>query len=651
MPRRSGRGVLLASWLLVLGCADSRSGPGAAGGDGGPAADVAADGAPDAGCDGAALACVDDQRVGRCVDGELTVTQTCDATEFCAAGQCATRVPCAPGDTGACWSVTHILQCNQSGTGFAPSPCGSGLACIAATCQIADCTPGQQECVDATTRRTCDATGHWQTSACPDDSTCAFGACTSSCDGDFKWQGSNVGCEYWTVDLDMGDVATLLSGATPPAEAPHSIALSNPGDAPATVTLSTLAAGIALPTTTVALAARETREVVLPRMDLQGAGIFDRSVRIQSTRPIVATQFNPKDVANTFSNDSSLLLPVSVLGTEYLVLGWESQLDIPFSIYPALLGYFAVVAVMPGTTQVTVTLASEGRPVTPGGAPLAAGVAHTFALEQYQVLQVQGVSKTLALENDMSGSHVQSDKRVAVFTGHEGPLICPEQAHVLCPVIIGEVPPDASECSCCLEHLEEQLWPLATWSSEYLIAKARPRGKVDFDTYRVQAGTDNVTLATDPPVAGLHGKTIAKRGQWLEAASDQSFRITGTGPIQVAQYLASMECVSSMTGDPSMIMAVGIDQYRSDYPLLVPTGYDEDWLSVVREVGSATRLDGAPVQASFSALGTTGYEVGYVRVQAGTHRVEGDSPFGLTQYGFFEATSYGNPVGLSLRPR
>ena len=33
---------------------------------------------------------------------------------------------------------------------------------------------------------------------------------------------------------------------------------------------------------------------------------------------------------------------------------------------------------------------------------------------------------------------------------------------------------------------------------------------------------------------------------------------------------------------------------------------------------------------------------------AGSHTIEGSAPFGLTQCGFFEATSYANPVGLDL---
>ncbi len=247
----------------------------------------------------------------------------------------------------------------------------------------------------------------------------------------------------------------------------------------------------------------------------------------------------------------------------------------------------------------------------------------------------------------MSGSFVSADKRIAVFAGHEGPAICPEEARKsLCPVVM---PPDEQkDCGCCLEHLEEQLWPLSAWSDEYLVVKAPPRGDVDLDTYRVQAGSDGVKLTTEPAIFGLHGAILAKRGDFIQVATDKSFHIKGSGPIQIAQYLSSMECVSDDTGDPAQIMAVAVSQYRDDYPFLVPAGYNEDWVTIVRPTGSTTDMDGSSVSGTFTPIASTGFEFGYLEVDAGPHRITGSAPFGLTQYGFFEATSYGNPAGLDL---
>ncbi len=608
--------------------------------------DAETDGEGPGTCKGGLWQCIDDRTVQECQGGAWVTVSVCDQNHFCAQGTCVELKDCTPGVIQGCFSYFQQAICNPEGRGFVPMDCPTTEICVDGMCQEYECMPGAAQCLDSATRQICDESGHWGPGEACQTGACLGGKCISACMTDPKWANSSVGCEYWTVDLDQGDMATLMSGGIPPAEAPHSVVLSNPGTEEALVTFTTLMQDIAVPWSTETIGPGQTREFEMPRMDLDGAGIFDRSIRISSTRPLVAVQFNPKDMASTYSNDSSLLIPAEMLGKEYLVLNWQSQMK-TMGPYPPTHGYFTIVATEPGETSVTVTLASPSFGIIPNSPELSAGTPHEFKLQQFQVLQLEGESKTINFENDLSGSHVVADKRIAVFSGHEGPLICPEESHILCPVII-DPPPDASECSCCLEHLEEQLIPLSAWSSEYLVVKAAPRGDVDFDTYRVQAGADGISLTTDPAVDGANGKTLAKKGDWLEFASDQSFRISATGPIQVAQYIASMECVSDMTGDPAMIMMIGTGQFRTTYPFLVPQNYDEDWLAMVRPTGTTTTLDGTPLDANWAAVGTTGFEVAYVRVSSGPHLVESTAPFGAYQYGYFEATSYGNPAGMGL---
>lgn len=622
--------------------ADARSVDGV--GDGAGGGDVPAD---LAGCNAQQRTCISEQQIGECQGGAWVVTAVCPEGTFCYLSNCVTRTECTPGTVQGCHSLFQQAICNPEGTAYVPNDCLEGEVCIQGMCQVSMCVPGEARCLNEEAKQLCNEFGQWaDPELCLDGNSCIGGKCISACMADPKWANSSVGCEYWTVDLDQSDKATLATDHTPPAVAPHSVVLSNPGTGVAKVTFSTIAAGIVLPFGEEEIGPGETREFVMPRMDLDGAGIFDRSVRIRSNRPLVATQFNPKDVANTYSNDSSLLIPAEMLGKEYLVLGWQSQMEMAISVYPALLGYFTVVAVEPGETEIRVTLASESFGLIPNAPALAPGVEHVFKLQQYQVIQFEGVSKTMALENDMSGSHVLADKKVAVFVGNEGPLICPDEALHLCS---GTDPYSGDMGCCCLEHLEEQLFPLDTWVNEYLMAKIRPRGAEDWDTYRVQAGVDNVTLSTDPPIPGLDGKVLAKKGDWIQGVTDLSFRVTGTGPIQVAQYLASMTCTMGQTGDPAQVMGVGVQQYRDNYPFLVPQGYTKDWVTIVRPVGTSITLDGEVVEVEFEGIGGTGYEFGYVEVEEGPHVMEGSAPFGLTQYGFFEATSYANPAGMNLK--
>ncbi len=338
--------------------------------------------APDEGpCEQGALRCLTATEAAICQDGAWTVSQACRSGQLCFDGRCLTPEPCTPKTIDGCFSANAKRRCNEAGSAYEPVKCEAGELCVLGECKVTDCAPGQARCADQKNRQQCTPEGEWgQPQPCGEGHTCTAGRCLSGCRSDPKFTYSSVGCEYWSVDLDQSTKATIMTDHTPPAVAPHSVALSNPGDFPVVVTFSTKATGITLPFGEETIEPGQVREFEMPRMDLEGAGIFDRSVRILSSGPVVATQFNPKDYGNTYSNDSSLLLPADLLGTEYVILGWESQAKLPFEVYPALLGYFTVIAVEEGETSVTVQLSSESNPVIPNGAPLAPGVPHNYKL-------------------------------------------------------------------------------------------------------------------------------------------------------------------------------------------------------------------------------------------------------------------------------
>jgi hypothetical protein len=323
-----------------------------------------------------------------------------------------------------------------------------------------------------------------------------------------------------------------------------------------------------------------------------------------------------------------------MLGNEYFILTLPTTpLEVmPMVNMPSQHGYFAVLAVEPGDTQVTIQVSCKTDPVIAGGEMLKPGNTYTFTLEQFEVIQIEATGKELAV-NDLSGSHIIADRKVAVFAGHEEAVV---------------QLPDVEESCCCAEHIEEQLFPLDTWDTRYYAAKAKPRGPSDKDLWRVQAGAVNVKLTTNPPIDGIHGKTLAKKGDWVEAYTAQSFIVEGTGPIQVGQYLASQTCTDEFIGDPALIMAVSAGQYRTHYVFAAPKDYDEDYIGIVRQTGSTITLDGSPVNVPFTPFADGAYEVGYVEVQDGPHIIDGDFPFGLVQYGWDGPASYGNPGGLNL---
>jgi hypothetical protein len=571
--------------------------------------------------------------VHSCVNMAWMWTHDCADTDLCVDGKCVQEADCTPGEIDGCYSLSQYLECNAEGTAFVPVTCPDAEICVLGECIDSECIPGQAQCIDTSTKKICGDDGVWgEPDPCESGLTCVGGKCLSECLSDPKWNNSYIGCEYWTLDLD--NYHDPFSG-TPPDEALHGIILGNPGTATATVTFKSFAADVPFNLLQTTVEPGDVRVIEMPRMDIDGSTITDRSVRVVSNRPVVAYQFNPLDFQAAYSDDSSLLIPAEMLGKEYLILTYMTS---PLEAFPMLgaasqHGYFTVLAVEEGETKVAVRVVGLAESPYNPDVYLEEGIYHEFTLQQGQVLNLQSTGKVMAADAlDLSGSHVIGDKKLAVFAGHEEAV----------------VQEPGADC-CCAEHLEEQLFPLETWASTYLCVKAAPRGGGDTDLWRIQAGVANVTLTTDPPIAGIDGVTLQNKGDWVEAFTPQSYVLLATGPVQAAQYLSSQGCTGDYIGDPAMVMAVSETQYRTPYAFAVPEDYDIDWITVVRPAGAEITLDGVVLaDGPFAPIGASAYEVGYFEVQDGPHYIEGDAPFGMYQFGFDGPSSYGHPGGLNL---
>src|SRR5690606_33273700 len=83
-----------------------------------------------------------------------------------------------------------------------------------------------------------DGSGWGEESACDAGKTCLGGKCLSLCEADIKYN-TNVGCEYWSVDLDNDPVHNpVLPNQPTPEMFPHRVVISNPGNGPPTVTFT-----------------------------------------------------------------------------------------------------------------------------------------------------------------------------------------------------------------------------------------------------------------------------------------------------------------------------------------------------------------------------------------------------------------------------
>lgn len=410
---------------------------------------------------------------------------------------------------------------------------------------------------------------------------------------------SNSGTEFWAVDLD--NIESGMGGT-------FAIVVSNTGAVDANVTVETVAGQVA----SAVVPSGGLKTFGFPRNMVNGTvqrtgGVY----RVRSDQAIVAYQFNPLE--NLYTNDASLLLPTATLGTEYFVMsrehisGWN------------LRGSMSIIATEPDT-EVTIqatgqTLAGTGIPAVPAGGTM------TRTLAQFEVLNIETDGTT----SDLTGSRVTANKKVAVFGGSECSFI--PNGYYAC------------------DHLEEQMFPVATLGKTFDFCRSQPRS-TEPDFVRILATEDDTTITTDPAIAGT--PITLNAGKFVELTVPADVEIDGDKPLLIGQYLVSQN-FGANTGDPSMILAVPSEQFRTDYIFLTPNTFAFDWVTVTAPTGATVTLDGTPIpSSSFTTLGDSGFGCARVAVSDGAHRISGDQKFGIAVYGYDQYASYGYTGGLEL---
>lgn len=504
------------------------------------------------------------------------------------------------------------------------------------------CLPGVRVCTAHNLRAECqpDGLSYGAPIPCAEDEACRDGVCQPRCPNDPKF-GVYVGCEFWATDLPNYPDPTLNPT---PENLPWALVISNPGNTAVRVGFEMPPLFTYTPTDD-SVPGGESRTFQLPNINVQGTSLMPKGVYVVATGPVLVHQFNPWD--NRFSNDASMLLPEPLLGRDHVILSWPTspldQVQIPgFPTPPNQNGYFTVIAAYPNT-NVTFTVSASVR--ASGAIPkLSKGQTATIRMNRGDVLSIQADPENLFDVADISGTTVSADKPIAVFGGHE-------------QAVVGDPVPDGNGGTtgpCCADHLEEQMLPLEMLSNRYFAPKSPPRGtsQIEDDFWRIQAAVDNVTITTNPPQAGANNVTLAKKGDYITVKTNQTFEVSGTGKLQIGQYLTSADTVeapiSQQDGDPSLVVMVPTERYRTAYAFSVPDGYRGLYATLVRQQGVEIRLDGVPVSnATFTNIGASGWQIGYVSLTPGVHVAESPSRFGLFVYGYSPKVSFAYIGGLA----
>lgn len=594
-----------------------------------------------------------------------------------------------------------LVRCDDGKRATLDDCSGRGLVCAPGLLRCTPCLPASTTCDGFDVQR-CSEDGQTRTKVETCDASkgiaCRQGLCKDLC-ATAASERSNVGCEYWAVDLD--NAVTSQGNA---AAQQYAVVVSNAEpDLVATITVDEDTAVVGAPPSirTVATARVGPRSLEVFKLgpkevDGSAPGTFDTGThtaltrgayRVRSDVPIVAYQFNPLENANVFSNDASLLLPTPALGGSggraYVIAGWPQTIAI--SENPAqnfgsnLRAFLAIVGTTPDTR---VHVKSTARIV--GGGPIPGGVVlggeFDVTLQPFEVLNLE----TGDFNADFTGTFIDSNQPVAVHVGSEA-----SDAPFFSTI---------ASRSCCADHLEEQAIPLRAAGKRYVVGRVPNRSRAlaaagaaisPFDEpelYRVVAtrtGLTKITTTLPPPFDAIE---LDGEGSNVTLVAHQDFLMTTTEPVLVADVQASQEAAGVVRGlpggDPSLTFVAPVEQWRSDYVLLTPDKYAFDFLVVTAPSGAQVFVDGlmidgrvcelAPAdgltektrgakdppfvvyrcQLSFPAIDPNlpaPQNVLPGRQNDGVHRVQSDFPVGVLVYGFDAFVSYAYAGGTELK--
>ncbi len=583
----------------------------------------------------------------------------------------------------------------------------SGLICAPDVWTCTECVPNQSTC-EGTSVRSCNADGTKGPVTATCDVTqgiaCRDGACFDLC-ARATTQRSNVGCEYWAVDLDNAMIsvtsnaaaqqfAVVVSNPQPDVAAVVHVFQDDgqPGDAPAPIEVQ----GATIAPLNLQVFKLGPREV-----DGSPDGEFNtgthtaltrHAYKITSNYPVVAYQFNPLENANVFSNDASLLKPREALTPTtdgllpaYVVAGWPQTIaatDDPNTNFdPTSPIHLRSFLTLVGTRENTKIRVHTRAAIDDGGKlpKTPANGVYEATLSAFDVLNLE----TGGFNADFTGSVIDADGPIAVFSGSEA-ADAPHFSKL-------------ADRRCCADHLEDQLDPLRTAGKIFAIAHTPSRtravkqagAKIDVvpepDYVRfVAASTKGATIKTTLPKPDdeIH---LGARGDFREVTVYQDFTAVSSDPVSVAQVMSSQDAAGVKRGlpggDPSLLIEPPIEQFRADYVFLTPDKYAFDFVSIVAPKDALVLFDDTPLTSlscetvpadglTAKARGSADSQFVIYRCQLsfpaidpnkvapdnltpglqndGVHRIIANAPIGVTVMGFDSFVSYDYAAGTDL---
>lgn len=458
---------------------------------------------------------------------------------------------------------------------------------------------------------------------------CSAATCQKACDVAKELRGY-VGCEFYAADLDNAALSDMNNASAQQ----YAIAVANPNRVAVDVWVDINDAVYGAPLNVREVERRRVApgdlEVFrLPRREVDGSSatglndgthtaVTSNAYRVSSVLPITAYQFNPLENVNVFSNDASLLYPISAIGSTYTVVGWPQTIgdsDNPEQDFDStssdddLRAFLTILGTQAGT-KVDLALGDQVVRVVGAGPVPASGPGATFSLDigPFDVINLE----TQGFNADFTGTRIVASNPISVFVGSEA----------------SDAPMFGTYAKrqCCADHLEEQLLPDTSAGTDYLVALMPPRTRV-LNASAVEESTISVADIREPEwirVVATAGRTrvrttlepphddfmLSERGDRILTAN-RDVLIRADGPIQVLQVIGSQGVTGIPRqypgGDPSIIVLPPVQQYRRDYIFLTPDKYLFDFVTIIAPRDARIRFDGGDLPDSCETSSVVGF--------------------------------------------
>jgi PKD repeat protein len=340
------------------------------------------------------------------------------------------------------------------------------------------------------------------------------------------------------------------------------------------------------------------------------------SERISTMSVLVETALPCAVFIHQYSNrrsEASIVLPKESLGNSYYIVG-HSGFSNNNNNYNS---HFSIIGAEDNTT-VKVKVSAPTIQGKPEGSNL------TINLNRGEVfLLIADIPLS-----DFTGSYVESDKPVAVFSGNPWT----------------EVPKGCSTW----DNLIEQMYPINTWGREFVGA---PSFNALEDYYRILASEDNTTVVAN-------GKSyVLNAGQFEAFRHSGGLYVKGDKPILVAQYLMGSSCTGHRIGDPSILLLNSFEQNK-DTIIIFNSGFQviqENYINIIVKTQDipVTQIDRVPVATNAIAnkvIPGTSFSYLTFSVAPGSHLITNQGCGVIASvYGYGPAESYAYGGGANFR--